>query len=156
MGPYMAYDENSCRYRLNKFEIFAFFLLYTLAHPFYVKNKASVNCKTNNSIFCQSRKKNCACHYYKAAKKIFEISMETLLFLKNSRKKKGKLNYFCPNTQLTVLYSLSLYLFKKSYNSSTKMFYYILTILSQLSMSSFQITKHGQIFNVYKSAVEIK
>jgi len=36
------------------------------------------------------------------------------------------------------------------------MFYYILTILSQLSMSSFQITKHGQIFNVYKSAVEIK
>merc|ERR1712008_395629 len=100
-------------------------------------------------------KKNCACHFYKAAKKIFEISMETLLFLKNSRKK-GKLNYFCPNTQLTVLYSLSLYLFKKSYNSSTKMFYYILTILSQLSMSSFQITKHGQIFNVYKSAVEIK
>jgi len=106
-------------------------------------------------FFASLGKKNCACHYYKAAKKIFEISMETLLFLKNSRKK-GKLNYFCPNTQLTVLYSLSLYLFKKSYNSSTKMFYYILTILSQLSMSSFQITKHGQIFNVYKSAVEIK
>lgn len=106
-------------------------------------------------FFASLGKKNCACHYYKAAKKIFEISMETLLFLKNFRKKR-KLNYFCPNTQLAVLYSLSLYLLKKSYNSSTKMFYYILTILSQLSMSSFQITKHGQIFNVYKSAVEIK
>lgn len=106
-------------------------------------------------FFASLGKKHCACHYYKAAKKIFEISMETLLFLKNFRKKR-KLNYFCPNTQLAVLYSLSLYLLKKSYNSSTKMFYYILTILSQLSMSSFQITKHGQIFNVYKSAVEIK
>jgi len=31
--PYMTYDENSYRYRLNKFEIFAFFPLYTLAHP---------------------------------------------------------------------------------------------------------------------------
>merc|ERR1711935_129424 len=108
MGPYMAYDENSCRYRLNKFEIFAFFLLYTLAHPFYVKNKASVNCKTNNSIFCQSRKKNCACHYYKAAKKIFEISMETLLFLKNSRKKR-KIKLFLPqHTTYCTLLPISL------------------------------------------------
>jgi len=31
--PYMTYDENSYRYRLYKFEIFAFFPLYTLAHP---------------------------------------------------------------------------------------------------------------------------
>merc|ERR1719410_2418126 len=31
--PYMTYDENSYRYRLNKFEIFAFFPLYTLALP---------------------------------------------------------------------------------------------------------------------------
>jgi len=63
-------------------------------------------------FFASLGKKNCACHYYKAAKKIFEISMETLLFLKNFRKKR-KLNYFCPNTQLAVLYSLSLYLLKK-------------------------------------------
>ena len=39
-------------------------------------------------FFASLGKKHCACHYYKAAKKIFEISMETLLFLKNFRKKK--------------------------------------------------------------------
>jgi len=65
---YMAYDENSCRYRLNKFEFFAFFLLYTLAHPFYVK------CIWPPSIVKQiifhflplPEMKTWACHYYKA------------------------------------------------------------------------------------------
>jgi len=106
-------------------------------------------------FFASLGKKHCACHYYKAAKKIFEISMETLLFLKNFRKKR-KIKLFLPqHTTYRTLLPISLSL-KKRYNSSMKMFYYILTILSQLSMSSFQITKHGQIFNVYKSAVEIK
>lgn len=64
-------------------------------------------------FFASLGKKHCACHYYKAAKKIFEISMETLLFLKNFRKKK-KIKLFLPqHTTCRTLLPISLSLKKK-------------------------------------------
>lgn len=67
--------------------IFRIFLLYTLAHPLYVKHIRPPSIKKQIITFFLpvSEKATVACLYHKAAKQIFKKSMETLFFLKKRK-----------------------------------------------------------------------
>lgn len=131
------------------------FRIFSAIHsrpPFLCKTyMATVNCKTNNiPFFCHSRKRKLGrVTTTKLEKTFLKIYGNIVFSLKESKVEITCLDlYFCPYT-ITYRTLRFIYLLQKNvFNSSTKMSYYILTTLSQLSMSSFQITNMAK-FSMY-------